>query len=335
MKYTNLGKTGLEVSRLCLGGFSFGNRLEWQIEIDQAKPIVEKALDLGINFFDTANIYSGGRSEEILGELLKEYRDDVIIATKCRYQLEGIYIDNPVPNKGGLSRFHIFRAIEASLKRLQMDYIDLYQIHSFWSLDRRPLPALEELLGTFNHLIDQGKILHFGANNMRAWLFVKSFWMAERYGYEPFSTMQNHYNLVYREEEREMLPFCEDQQVGVLPWSPLARGFLSGKYKRSEGPQSSDSIRGKTDQMMTRRYFRPEDFDIVDRVVEVAEEKDVTPAQIALAWLLNKPVITSPIVGFSKVEYVESAIEALEIKLSSDDIKHMEEPYIPHSTMGN
>ncbi|MHA2239727.1 MAG: aldo/keto reductase, partial [Candidatus Hodarchaeales archaeon] len=198
--------------------------------------------------------------------------------------------DDPVPNKGGLSRFHIFRAIEASLKRLQLDYIDLYQIHSFWSLDKRPLPALEELLRTFNHLIDQGKVLHVGANNMRAWLFAKSFWMAERYGLEPFSTMQNHYNLVFREEEREMLPLCEDQQVGVLPWSPLARGFLSGKYKRTEGPQSSDSTRGKTDQMMTRRYFRPEDFDVVDRVVELAEEKDVTPAQIALAWLLNKPV---------------------------------------------
>ncbi len=321
MKYTILGKTGLKVSRICLGMMSFGNRQEWQLEIDKARPIIKKALDLGINFFDTADVYSAGRSEEITGELLGEYRDDVVIATKVFFPLEGFTV-KAKPNASGLSRYHIRRAIEESLKRLNMDYIDLYQIHR---LD--PNTPLEDLLRTLNRLIDDGKVLHIGASSMMAWQFAKSLWIADKLGLEPFRTMQNHYNLVYREEEREMLPLCKDQGIAVIPWSPLARGFLTGKYSRDAPP---DTPRARSDRYLRARYFRPEDFDVVERVIEIAKEKDVKPAQIALAWLFSKEVITAPILGVTKASHVENAVEALEIKLSSDDIKRLEEPYKPH-----
>ncbi|MFX0095324.1 MAG: aldo/keto reductase [Candidatus Hodarchaeota archaeon] len=326
MQYKILGKTGLEVSRICIGCMSFGNTQSWQLELEQARPLVQKALDLGINFFDTANVYSGGRSEEITGELLKDYRDDVVIATKVFFPLGGFSV-KPKPNKSGLSRYHIFQAIDASLKRLQMDHVDLYQIHR---LD--PKTPIEDILRNLNYLIDQNKILHLGASSMYAWQFAKSLWLAERYNLEPFRTMQNHYNLVYREEEREMLPLCKDQQIGVIPWSPLARGFLSGKYKRSEEPTSA---RSQTDRYLKGRYFRSEDFDVVERLIEVAEEKDATPSQIALAWIFSKDYITSPILGATKVEHIEQAVEALEIKLSPDDIKRLEEPYKPHPILGH
>lgn len=326
LKYVRLGKTGLEVSRICLGMMSFGNSREWELEIDQARPIVEKALDLGINFFDTANVYSKGRSEEITGELLKDYRDEVVIATKVYFPPTG-FSKNIKPNQMGLSRYHIRRAIEGSLRRLNIDDVDLYQIHR---LD--PNVPIEEILRSLNHLIDEGKVLHIGASSMFAWQFLKSLWIAEKNGLEPFRTMQNHYSLVYREEEREMMPLCKDQGIGVIPWSPLARGFLSGKYSRDEEPKSARAV---SDANLKRRFFKPEDFDVVDVVVEMAKEKSLTPAQIALAWIFSKDYVTSPILGVTKVEHVEQAVEALDIKLTDEEIRKLEEPYKPHTILGH
>jgi len=330
MKYVKLGKTGLTVSRICLGMMSYGDPKisKWTLDLDSSRPIIKKALDLGINFFDTANVYSSGRSEEITGIVLKDYRDDVVIATKVFFPIKGYFQDpKPKPNTHGLSRYHIKRSIDDSLKRLQMDYVDLYQIHRF----DYTIP-IEEVLRSLNLLIEQGKVLHIGASSMFSWQFVKSFWMAERFGLEPFRTMQNHYNLVYREEEREMLPLCLDQGIGVIPWSPLARGFLSGKYSR-EG--NTDSKRVRFDRYLKDRFFRQEDFDVVERVVEVAKEKDVKPAQIALAWLFSKEYVTSPILGATKVEHIEQAVETFDIRLSEVDIKRLEEPYKPHPILGH
>ena len=328
MQYVKLGKTGLDVSRICLGMMSYGDPtiLEWCLDLEASRPIVKKALDLGINFYDTANVYSRGRSEEITGELLKDYRDDVVIATKVFFPVRG-YTTDSKPNKSGLSRYHITRAIKDSLKRLEIEYVDLYQIHR---LD--PHTSLEEILRSLNLLIKNGSVLHIGASSMFAWQFAKSLWIAEQHGLEPFRTMQNHYNLCYREEEREMLPLCKDQGIGVIPWSPLARGFLSGKYTR-EG--KADYLRARTDRFMKPRYFKPEDFDVVERVVAIAQEKDVTPAQIALAWLFSKDYVTSPIIGATKIEHVVQAVEALEITLSGDEINRLEEPYKPHPILGH
>ncbi len=325
MKYIRLGKTGLEVSRICLGMMSFGNKREWELEIDQARPIVNKALDLGINFFDTANIYSVGRSEEITGELLKDSRDDVIIATKVFFSSSGVRTRTK-PNQIGLSRKIIRREIRESLKRLNMDYVDLYQIHR---LD--PMP-IEEILRSLNHLINEGKVLHIGASSMFAWQFAKSLWVAEKYGLEPFRTMQNHYNLIYREEEREMMPLCKDQGIGVIPWSPLARGFLSGRYSRTKEP---DSPRVRSDPNLKKRYFHPADFDVLEAVEELAKNKGVSPAQIALAWMFSKDFVSSLILGTTKVNHVEQAVEALDIKLSNEEIKSLEEPYKPHAIIGH
>ena len=325
MKYVRLGKTGLDVSRICLGMMSFGNEREWQLEIEQARPIVNKALDLGINFFDTANIYSVGRSEEITGELLKDSRDDVIIATKVYFSSSGIRTRRK-PNQIGLSRKIIRREIRESLKRLNMDYVDLYQIHRL-----APMP-LEEILRSLNHLINEGKVLHIGASSMFAWQFAKSLWIADKLGLEPFRTMQNHYNLIYREEEREMMPLCKDQGIGVIPWSPLARGFLSGKYSRLEEP---DSPRVRSDPNLKNRYFNPADFDVLEAVMELAKNKGVSPAQIALAWMFSKDYVSSLIIGTTEVKHVEQAVEALDIKLSNDEIKSIEEPYKPHTIIGH
>ncbi|MHA1169649.1 MAG: aldo/keto reductase, partial [Candidatus Hodarchaeales archaeon] len=271
MKYVILGKTGLEVSKICLGMMSFGTG-KWQLTKEKAKSIIDRALELGINFFDTANVYSSGKSEEITGELLRDHRDDVVIATKVFFPVEGFAI-KAKPNKSGLSRYHINRAINDSLERLGMDHVDLYQIHR---LDPR-LP-MEEILRNMNKLIEDNKVLHIGASSMFAWQFTKFLWIADKLGLEPFKTMQNHYNLVYREEEREMLPLCKDQGIGVITWSPLARGFLTGKYKRGIEP---DSIRAKTDHYIRKRYFKEEDFDVIEAVSELATEKEVTMAQIA------------------------------------------------------
>ncbi|MFQ6126561.1 MAG: aldo/keto reductase [Candidatus Heimdallarchaeota archaeon] len=320
MQYVKFGTTGIKVSRICLGCWSFGT-CKWMLEIDQAHLIIQRALDLGINFFDTANSYSQGRSEEIVGEVLKAYREDVILATKVFFPMgEG-------PNEGGLSRTHIMHQIEGSLKRLQMDYVDLYQIHR-WDYDT----PIEETLRTLDALVRQGKVRYIGASSMWAWQFTKALWTSDRLDLERFESMQNHYNLCYREEEREMIPLCQDQGIALIPWSPLARGFLTGKYKRDVEP---DSLRYRHEEYLRERFFRPEDFDVVERVEELATEKGVKPAQIALAWLFHKEYITAPILGATRVEHVEEAVETLGLKLSSTDMERLEEPYKPHPILGH
>jgi len=319
MQYSQLGATGLKVSRICLGTMSFGNSEEWMVEVDEARLIVKRALDLGFNFFDTANVYSNGRSEEIVGELLKDVRDDVVIATKVRLKTgEG-------PNDEGLSRYHILTQVRRSLKRLQTDRIDLYQIHR-WDY----ATPIEETLLTLNDLVRQGMVTYIGASSMFAWQFAKALFTSDLLHIARFVSMQNHYNLCYREEEQEMIPLCNDQRTGLLPWSPLARGFLAGKYKRRETP---DGARYRSDGYFAERFFRPEDFDVVERAEEVAKEKGVTTAQVALAWLLHKGVC-APIVGATKVDHVEEAVHALDVKLSSDDMKRLEEPYKPRRIIG-
>jgi 1-deoxyxylulose-5-phosphate synthase len=320
MEYRRLGSSGLKISRICLGAFSFGNSSEWTIEIEKAKPIVKKALDLGINFFDTANSYSNGRSEEILGELLKNVRNEVVIATKVRGKTgEGV-------NDIGLSRSHILREAERSLRRLGTDRIDLYQIHR-WDYET----SIEETLFALNDLVRAGKVNYIGGSSMFAWQFTKALFTSDIFGIAKFVSMQNHYNLCYREEEREMIPLCLYQNIAIIPWSPLARGFLSDKYKRGQRPESA---RAKSDRYLPERFFKPEDFDVVERAEQVAKEKGVTTSQVALSWLLQKQV-TSPIVGATKIEHVEEAVAALQLKLSDDDMKRLEEPYKIHTIIGH
>ena len=320
MEYVRLGRAGVKVSRICLGCMSFGNDADWKLNIDKARPIVERSIDLGINFFDTANAYSNGRSEEIIGELLRDYRQDVVLATKVYFPV------SEKPNQRGLSRLHITKQIDSSLKRLGTDHVDLYQIHR-WDYET----PVEETLRTLDALVHQGKVRYIGASSMWAWQFERALWISDRLGLERFVSMQNHYNLCYREEEREMIPLCHDQGIGLLPWSPLAKGFLSGKYKREEKPNSK---RFKSDELLGERFFRPEDFDVVERLEEVAKEKDVSPAQVAVSWLLHKGV-TAPIVGPTKLEHVEEAVAAIDVKLSEDDMRRLEEPYRPHRVIGH
>ena len=313
------------MSRICFGCLSFGNDSAWKLELGEARHLVKKAIDLGINFFDTANVYSLGRSEEIIGECLKDYRDDVVVATKvCEGMGKG-------PNESGLSRFHIMQQIRASLKRLQRDHIDLYQIHR-WDYGT----PIEETMMTLNDIVRQRMAQYIGASNLFAWQFLKALYTSEKLGLERFVSMQNHYNLVYREEEREMIPLCKEAGIAIIPWSPLARGFLTGKYKRSETPKSVRYEHERTDgtNLLAERYFRPEDFDVVETVVELSKEKDVSPSQVSLAWLLHRGV-TAPIIGVTKVEHVEEAAEALEVKLDSGDMKRLEAPYRPHPVIGH
>jgi len=320
MEYVRLGRAGVRVSRICLGCMSFGNETEWKLEIDQARPIVKRALDLGINFYDTANVYSNGRSEEITGELLQGFRDDVVLATKVYFPM------GERPNQQGLSRFHILKQIEGSLRRLRTDHVDLYQIHR-WDHET----PIEETLRTLDDLVRQGKVRYVGASSMWAWQFAKALWTSDRLGLERFVSMQNHYNLCYREEEREMIPLCREEGIGILPWSPLAKGFLSGRYKRGEKPNSK---RFKSDDLLNERFFRPEDFDVVERLQEVANEKGVSPAQVAISWLIHKGV-TAPLVGPTKIEHVEEAASAVDVKLTEDDVRRLEEPYKPHRVLGH
>ena len=307
------------MSRICLGCMSFGDDAPWKLKLEQARVIVKRALDLGINFFDTANVYSLGRSEEIIGECLKDYRDDVVVATKVFYNM------SDKPNGGGLSRRHILQQIHHSLKRLKMSHVDLYQIHR-WD----PETPIEETLGTLDDLVHQGLTRYIGASTMYAWQFLRALSTSERLGLEKFISMQNHYNLVYREEEREMIPLCRAEGIGIIPWSPLARGFLSGRYKRGGTPNSA---RYKNDHYLPERYFRQEDFDVLDVVEELAKEKGISMAQIALAWLFHKGV-TAPIIGPTRVEHVEEAVDALKVKLSSDDMERLESKYKPHIILG-
>jgi aryl-alcohol dehydrogenase-like predicted oxidoreductase len=304
---------------------SFGNDATWKIQVSDARKIVNKALDLGVNFFDTANVYSLGRSEEITGECLKGYRNDVVVATKVRFPI------GTGPNDSGLSRRHIMQQIRASLKRLQMDWVDLYQIHR-WDYET----PVEETMMTLNDIVRQGMARYIGASSMFAWQFLKSLYTSEKLGLERFVSMQNHYNLLYREEEREMIPLCKAEGVALIPWSPLARGFLTGKYKRGETPKG---LRYETDghdghSYLAERYFKPEDFDVVETLEAVAKEKGASPPQIAVAWLLGKGV-TAPIIGATKVVHIEEAVGAIDIKLNSDDMSRLEAPYKPHPVIGH
>jgi len=320
MEYVSLGRAGARVSRICLGCMSFGNDASWKIELDQASKLVKKAIDLGINFFDTANVYSLGRSEEITGECLKGYRDKVIVATKVYFPM------GDGPNDSGLSRHHIMQQIRASLRRLQMDYVDLYQIHR-WDYNT----PIEETMRALDDVVHLGFAHYIGASSMFAWQLLKALHTSEKLGLVRFVSMQNHYNLLYREEEREMIPLCREEGIALLPWSPLARGFLAAKYRRGE---TAKTPRYESDKYLSERYFKPEDFDIVETVEAMAKEKSVTPAQVALAWLLHKGV-TSPIVGATKKEHIEEAVAALDIKLDTKDMEHLETGYRPHPVIGH
>lgn len=326
MEYVRLGSSGLKVSRVCLGCMSFGNAREWMVESEEAKKVINRALDLGVNFFDTANVYSRGRSEEILGEALKEIREDVVIATK----VFGAMGDKP--NQRGLSRKHIMHQLKESLRRLGTDYIDLYQIHR-WDYET----PIEETLSTLTELVRQGKARYIGASSMWAWQFAKSLHVSDKLGYERFVSMQNVYNLLYREEEREMIPLCRSENIGLIPWSPTAAGVLSGKYFKNGklAVAETDISRLQPNTPEYKTYIEPpENAEIVSRVVELARNKGVKPAQIALSWLYNKGV-TSPIIGTTKPERVDEAVEALEVRLRDDEVKYLEEPYRPKPVFGH
>jgi aryl-alcohol dehydrogenase (NADP+) len=324
MDYVNLGRTGLKVSRICLGCMSYGSPQwrDWVLSEEDGRPFIRCALEMGINFFDTADMYSRGMSEEVLGRALADFtrREEVVVATKVFFPM------SDGPNDRGLSRKHITESIDASLRRLRMDYVDLYQIHR-WD----PTTPIEETLSALNDLVRAGKVRYLGASSMYAWQFAKALYLADLHGWTRFSSMQNHYNLVYREEEREMLPLCRAEGIGVIPWSPLARGFLAGKRRRGE----EDTRRGKADSFAHDLYYQPEDFDVVDRVVALAEQRGVKPAQIALAWLLHQPGLTAPIVGATRMEHLEDAVAALEIRLDEEERKELEMPYRPHPVLGH
>ncbi len=325
MEYVRLGSTGMQVSRLCLGCMTYGSPQwrGWILDEEASRPFFKQALECGINFFDTADVYSRGASEEITGRALKDMakRDEVIIATK---------VCNPMgggPNMRGLSRKHILDSIDASLRRLGTDYVDLYQIHR-WD----PNTPIEETMRALDDVVRAGKSRYIGASSMYAWQFAKALFTADLNHWTRFVTMQNHYNLVYREEEREMIPFCRDQGVGLIPWSPLARGFLAGNRTRDH---KGETARSTTDPFAHNLYYRDEDFKIVDRVMELANRRGVRPTQIALAWMLNKPEITAPIIGATKPHHLSEAVAALDTKLSADEIKYLEELYQPHPILGH
>ncbi len=326
MQYVNLGRTGLKVSRLCLGAMTYGAKSwrEWVLEEEDGRPFIQKALEYGINFFDTADMYSLGRSEEILGKALADFgpgRDRVVIATK---------VFNPMsedPNDRGLSRKHIMHSIDASLKRLKTDYVDLYQIHRF-----DYATPIEETIQALHDVVRAGKALYIGASSMYAWQFAKMLYTADKMGVTRFATMQNHYNLVYREEEREMLPLCREEGIGVIPWSPLARGFLAGNRTKQDFGETS---RAKTDDFAHKLYYQESDFTVVDRVTEIATARGVSNAQVALAWILAQPGVTAPIIGASKMRHLDDAIAALRLELTAEEMNRLSEPYTPHRILGH
>jgi aryl-alcohol dehydrogenase-like predicted oxidoreductase len=325
MKYVNLGRTGLRVSRVCLGMMSFGNGSDrpWVLDEDAAEPIVRAAVEGGITFFDTADTYSGGASEVATGRLLPKFlsRDELVVATKVFMPM------TPGENGGGLSRKHILSGIDASLSRLGMDYVDLYQIHR-WD-NRTPI---EETMEALHDVVRSGKARYIGASSMFVWQFAKAQHVADTHGWTRFVSMQNHYNLIYREEEREMVPYCVDQGVGVIPWSPLARGVLAGNRTRGGEKRTT---RSDTDDFTNYLYNQPTDFDVVERVAEVAAEREVPPAQVALAWLLKKKGVTAPIVGATKPGHLADALAAEELDLEDAEVERLEEPYVPHPVLGH
>ena len=325
MQYTNLGRTGLKVSRICLGTMTFGSPKwrEWVLPEEESRPLIRRALEMGINFVDTADFYSSGVSEEVVGRALKDFcrRDQVVLATKVYYPMgEG-------PNQRGLSRVRILNAIEDSLRRLGTDYVDLYQIHR-WDNET----PLDETLEVLHDLVRAGKVRYIGASSMFAWQFTRALYLADLRGWTRFVSMQNHYNLVYREEEREMLPLCRAEGIGVIPWSPLARGFLTGTRRHGGG---GETTRSRNDEYADKMYFKESDFQVLERVLDLAKRRGVPPAQIALAWLLRQPGVTAPIVGVSKVFQLEEAVAALDIKLTPDECRFLEELYQPHPVLGH
>ena len=325
MEYIRLGSTGLKVSRVCLGCMSYGQPGEhnpWVLDEEQSRPYIQRALEAGINFFDTANVYSNGVSETVLGNALKDFasRDEVVIATKVRFPM------GKGPNESGLSRKHIMSAIDASLQRLGMDYVDLYQIHR-WDYET----PIEETMEALHDIVRTGKVRYIGASAMFAWQFAKAQYTADLHGWTRFISMQNHYNLIYREDERELLPFCQDQGVGVIPFSPLARGVLA---RKPTGTQN-ETIRFQTDPLAKSRYAQEDNLTTVARVSEVAEARGIPMAQVALAWMYTKPTIVSPIIGTTKPHHLEDALAALSVQLTADEIDQLEEPYRPHPVIGH
>jgi aryl-alcohol dehydrogenase-like predicted oxidoreductase len=325
MQYVNLGSSGLRVSRVCLGMMGFGDASErpWVINEKAAAPIVKAAVEGGVTFFDTADTYSGGASEVATGRLVSKYlsREEAVIATKVFMPV------TPGENGGGLSRKHILAGIDASLSRLNMEYVDLYQIHR-WD----PRTPIEETMEALHDVVRSGKARYIGASSMFSWQFAKAQYTAERNGWTKFVSMQNHYNLIYREEEREMVPLCVDQGVGVIPWSPLARGVLCGNRNR-DGERKT--TRSATDSFTDYLYDQPTDFDVVDAVQAVATDRDVPAAQVALAWLLSRPGVTAPIVGSTKLEHLEDALAAEKLSLTDDEVAALEKPYVPHPVLGH
>ena len=323
MQFVNLGRTGLKVSRICLGTMTYGTPKwrPWVLDEDASRPFISRALELGINFFDTADMYSLGVSEEVVGRALKDFapRDKVVIATKVFYPL------SDDPNDRGLSRKHILTAIDNSLRRLGTDYVDLYQIHR-WD----PHTPIEETLDALDTVVRAGKARYIGASSMMAWQFAKALHTSDRLALSRFVTMQNHYNLVYREEEREMIPLCIEEGIGLIPWSPLARGFLAGNRR---GKAEGDTARARTDSFAHDLYYAPEDYTVADRVAEVAAAAGTAPMKVALAWMLQKPHITAPIIGASKMSHLDDAVAALDVQLSPEQIARLEEPYVPHRVL--
>jgi aryl-alcohol dehydrogenase-like predicted oxidoreductase len=324
MQYVKLGRTGLDVSRICLGCMSFGlperGSHPWTLDEERSRPIIARAIELGINFFDTANTYSGGTSEEIVGRALREIsrRDEIVIATKVFFPM------HKGPNGGGLSRKAILTEIDNSLKRLGTDYVDLYQIHR-WDYGT----PIEETLRALDDLVRSGKVRYIGASSMFAWQFAKALYLADRHAWTRFSTMQNHYNLLNREEEREMLPLCVAEGIGVLPWSPLARGRLAREA-------SERSFRSERDEYARNLYDKTQDADraVIDRVGKTAARRGVPRAQVALAWLLQRPAVTAPIIGATKLQHLEDAVGALSVSLTGEEIAALEESYVPHRIVG-
>src|SRR4051812_10284292 len=326
MEFTNLGRTGVTVSRICLGCMTYGSSRwrPWVLDEEASLPFFRRAWEAGINFYDTADMYSDGASEEVLGRALRELsmpREQVVVATKVFNPM------GPGANERGLSRKHIAHAIDASLRRLGLDHVDLYQIHRF-----DPSTPIDETLEALDAVVRAGKALYIGASSMFAWQMAKMLHTSDRRGLARFVTMQDHYNLVYREEEREMIPLCLDEGVGLIPWSPLARGFLAGNRRREDHGETS---RAKTDDFAQSMYYDEGDFAVVDRVGEVARKRGVSHAQVALAWLLQQPGVTAPIIGASKPHHLDDALAALELRLDEAELKALEEPYRPHPVLGH